>query len=255
MGMKKFGSVERLAAGSTFLLAAAVVILAVLFPSQRLSWLIAGIVGLTAIIGFLLRQLNLQTNELQGARAELDDNREDLTGLTVELTEMSLVDPLTGARNRRGYIDLVDHQMRVAAREWKKLHFVFVDIDDMKSINEEFGHTAGDSALIEIVEIIWASSRNVDVVGRMGGDEFAVALIHADDPSIVATRIAEGVAARVRDPKHPYELHVSIGIATFDPAVPETLDEMIKEARETMYAEKHAAAEARAAKLASPSLR
>lgn len=237
------------------MLVAAVSILAVLSPSQRVLWLIAGILGLAAIIGLVLRQLNLQTNELERARAELDDNREDLTGLTVELTEMSLVDPLTGARNRRGFIDLVDHQMRVAAREWKKLHFVFVDVDEMKSINEEFGHAAGDSALIEIVQIIWASSRTVDVVGRMGGDEFAVALIHADDPSIVANRIAEGVAARVRDPNHPYELHVSIGVATFDPAAPDTLDEMIKEAREAMYAEKHAAEVARAAKLASPSLR
>jgi diguanylate cyclase (GGDEF)-like protein len=253
--MKKFGSVERLAAGGTLVLVAAVMLLAVLSPSQRVAWLIAGILGLTAIIGLVLRQLNLQTNHLRMARSELDDNREDLTGLTVELTEMSLVDPLTGARNRRGFIDLVDHQMRVAAREWKKLHFVFVDIDDMKSINEEFGHAAGDAALIEIVEIIWASSRTVDVVGRMGGDEFAVALIHADDPSIVATRIAEGVAARVRDPNHAYELHVSIGVATFDPAAPDMLDEMIKQAREAMYAEKHAAEEARAKKLASPSLR
>jgi diguanylate cyclase (GGDEF)-like protein len=253
--MKKFGSVERLAAGGTLVLVAAVILLAVLSPSMRVAWLIAGMLGLAAIIGLVLRQLNLQTNYLRMARAELSDNRDDLTGLTVELTEMSLVDPLTGARNRRGFIDLVDHQMRVAAREWKKLHFVFVDVDEMKSINEEFGHGAGDAALIEIVEIIWASSRTVDVVGRMGGDEFAIALIHAEDSSIVATRIAEGVATRVRDPKHPYELHVSIGVATFDPAAPDTLDEMFKQAREAMYAEKHAAAEARAQKLASPSLR
>jgi diguanylate cyclase (GGDEF)-like protein len=253
--MKKFASVERLAGGGALLLLVAAGLASVLSPAHRLYWLTAAILGLAAIIFVLLRQLNSQTSDLQMAVSELNDNRDDLTGMTMELTELTLVDPLTGARNRRGFIDLVDHQMRVAAREWKKLHFVFVDIEEMKSINEEFGHSSGDSALIEIVEIIWASSRTVDVVGRMGGDEFAVALIHADDPSIVATRIGEGVANRVRDPNHPYELRVSIGTATFDPAAPVSLDEMLKEARESMYAEKHAAEEARAKKLASPSLR
>jgi diguanylate cyclase (GGDEF)-like protein len=253
--MKKFRSVETLAGGSTAVLLALVLILTVIAPGPRVVWLIVGILGLVAVIAALLRSMSARTGAMRAAALELEEKSEEVSALTVELTELTLIDPLTGARNRRGFIDLVEHQMRVATREWKQLHFVFVDIDEMKKVNELYGHAAGDAALIEVVEAIWTSSRTVDIVGRMGGDEFAVALIHADDPSMVVGRIQEAMRSRVRDTDHPYELRVTVGSASFDPAAPVSLDDMLRTARQAMFDQRRAAAEERVKKLASPAMR
>jgi diguanylate cyclase (GGDEF)-like protein len=253
--MKKFGSVETLAGGSAVAVLALVLILTVVSPGLRVVWLVAGILGLAAVVAFLLRAMSARRQAMRDAATELDETSEAVSALTAELTELSLVDPLTGARNRRGFIDLVEHQLKVATREWKPLHFVFVDIDDMREINDVHGHAAGDAALVEVVESIWKSSRTVDIVGRMGGDEFAVALIHADDPGIVVSRIEQVMASRVRDKDHPYELHVTVGRASFDPAAPLSLDDMFKTARQAMFDQRRIAAEERAKKLASPAMR
>ncbi|MEA2508199.1 MAG: hypothetical protein QOG21_281 [Actinomycetota bacterium] len=253
--MKKLRSVETLAGGSTVALLALVVILSVIAPGPRVVWLIAAVLGLAAVIVYLLRSISARTGAMRAAAVELEEKSEEVSALTVELTELTLIDPLTGARNRRGFIDLVEHQMRVATREWKQLHFVFVDIDEMKKVNELYGHAAGDAALIEVVDTIWASSRTVDIVGRMGGDEFAVALIHADDPSVVVGRIEQAMRSRVRDTDRPYELRVTVGSASFDPAAPVSLDDMLGAARKAMYDQRRAAAEERVKKLASPAMR
>jgi diguanylate cyclase (GGDEF)-like protein len=253
--MKKFRSAETLAGGSAVAVVALVLVLSVASPSLRTVWLIAAVLGLAAVIAFLLRDMNARTGAMRAAAAELDEKSEEVSALTAELTDLRLVDPLTGARNRRGFIDLVEHQMRVATREWKQLHFVFVDIDEMKRINEVYGHDAGDSALIEVVETIWGSSRTVDIVGRMGGDEFAVALIHADDPSVVVGRIEEAMRSRVRDTDRPYELRVTVGFSSFDPAAPLSLDDMLRKAHQAMFEQRRAAAEERVKKLASPAMR
>jgi diguanylate cyclase (GGDEF)-like protein len=253
--MKKFGRLETLAAGGACCVLGLLILLAVIAPGLRVFWLVASVVGLAVIVGVLFRQLIELSKALLLASTTLDEQSDEIQRLTVDLTELSLIDPLTGSRNRRGFMDLVEHQMKVAQREWKKLHFVFVDLDGMKAINEHYGNGGGDAALIEVVQLIWASSRTVDVVGRMGGDEFAIALIHADDPSVVAARIEAGVLSRTRDSDHPYELRVSVGVATFDPAEPITLDEMLSSAEQAMNERKQAAAEERAKRFAAPSLR
>jgi diguanylate cyclase (GGDEF)-like protein len=253
--MRKIERREQLTGGSALCVLGLLVLLIAVSPAHTVLWLVFSVAALLAIIAILLRQLTLQSNDLLRSSSELDDKSEAVQDMAMELTELVLVDPLTGSRNRRGFIDLVEHQMKVATREWKKLHFVIVNVDEMSSINDLHGHAAGDSALIEVVRIIWRSSRTVDVVGRMGGDEFAVALIHADDPSVVAARIEAEVAGRVRDSDHPYELHVSVGVATFDPAVPLSLDEILKIATASMYEKRRAAGEARAKRLSSPALR
>jgi two-component system C4-dicarboxylate transport sensor histidine kinase DctB len=253
--MKKFRSVETLAGGSAVAICALVLIVTLTDRSLRVVALIAGVVGLAAVIAILIRAMSARMGAMRDAALELDEKNEAVSALTAELYELSLIDPLTGARNRRGFIDLVEHQMRVATREWKQLHFVFVDVDEMKRINEIHGHAAGDSALVEVVEIIWGSSRTVDIVGRMGGDEFAVALIHADDPSVVVGRIEEAMRTRVRDTERPYELHVTVGFSSFDPAAPVSLDEMLRTAHQAMFDQRRAAAQKRVKKLASPAIR
>ena len=253
--MTKLGSQHKLLGGSTLAVLGLLLILVATAPTLGALWLGLAVAGLAAVIVLLFRDLARAAGEREALLQTIDDKNEEVQRLTLELTELDLVDPVTGARNRRGFIDLVEHQMKVATREWRKLHFVYVDIDQLQLINEEHGSAAGDAALVEVVETIWGSSRTVDIVGRMGGDEFAVALIHADDPSVVAERIRSVLAARVRDADHPYELHVSVGVATFDPATPISLDELFRAAHRSMYEEKRAAADARRRKLAAPNAR
>ena len=253
--MRRWGARQKLLAGSTLMLLVIPLALVAAAPGHGTLWLALSVLGLVAIVGVLFGDLSRTAQQRDALLGLVDGKDEEVQRLTVELTELDLVDPLTGARNRRGFIDLVDHQMKIAAREWRKLHFLYVDIDELELINAEHGHAAGDAALIEVVQTIWASSRNVDIVGRVGGDEFAVALIHADDPWVVADRIRRVLSARTRDADHPYELHVSVGVATFDPATPVSLDEMFRAASRSMYEERRAAAEARARKLAAPNAR
>jgi diguanylate cyclase (GGDEF)-like protein len=250
--MKKFRSAVDFVGGTSLCLVAAALLAVVLSPISPVAMLAAGIVMLGGALFFSLQRSLPQTKDLQTLSNVLVDRTEQVQQLTMELQELSLIDPLTGARNRRGFINLVEHQMRVAARAWNKVHFLFVDIDGMKLINDLYGHAAGDSALNTVVEILWASSRTVDIVGRMGDDEFAVALLNAEDPSVIASRIKAAVSGRCRTHDHPYELHVTIGIATFDPAAPVSLEDLLRTADAAIAEEKRASALARINGLTAP---
>jgi diguanylate cyclase (GGDEF)-like protein len=250
--MKKIRSAaEVLGSGALALgsLAVAAFILSPLFP---LPFLIVTIGALGGTVALLLQRFLPQAGELVVLNKALNERNIEVQTAVAGLNELSLIDPLTGARNRRGFINLVEHQMRVASREWKKLHFLFVDIDGMKMINDLYGQEAGDSALITVVETLWASSRTVDIVARMGNDEFAVALLHAEDPKVIADRIRSAISSRTRTAEHPYELHVTVGIASFDPAAPVTVEDILHDADQVIVQQKTAAALARSKGLTAP---
>ena len=95
---------------------------------------------------------------------------------------LSLSDGLTGLYNRRGLFALGEHTMRSARRRAKGLGVIYVDVDGLKDINDRFGHAQGDEALRAVADVIRASIRESDVVGRVGGDEFVV--LAEDDPDV-----------------------------------------------------------------------
>ena len=92
-----------------------------------------------------------------------------------EIREMSIRDPLTGLYNRRGLFTLVEQQLKNIARtKGSLMTLTFIDIDDMKSINDTLGHDAGDKALIDTANILRQILREADIIARIGGDEFAI---------------------------------------------------------------------------------
>lgn len=250
--MKKFRSAAELLTGGVLPLGAVAGIAFLASPILPVPLLIISILGFIGTLVLVLRNVAPQGAEVLALKDALSDRNVEVQTLAAELQELSLIDPLTGARNRRGFMNLVEHQMRVATRSWSKLHFLFVDIDGMKLINDLYGHDAGDSALMTVVEILWASSRTVDIVGRLGSDEFAVALLNAEDPAVIAARIRSAVLSRTRTPQHPYELHVTVGVATFDPAAPVTVEEMVRQADQAIVQQKADAALARTRGLTAP---
>ena len=90
------------------------------------------------------------------------------------LRNSSLKDDLTGLFNRRGLLKQAAPYFDFARRQQEKLLLLFIDLDGMKRINDEFGHNEGDNALIRTATILNRSFRSSDVIARLGGDEFTV---------------------------------------------------------------------------------
>jgi diguanylate cyclase (GGDEF)-like protein len=149
----------------------------------------------------------------------------------------ALHDPLTGLANRTLLRDRLDHALARSARESIATGVLFVDLDDFKRVNDRFGHAAGDAALKAVAERLIANVRQSDVVGRMGGDEFAVILAQVD-PGLAQSK-AEALAQAVE--AEPIEfgewsapLHLSFGVHEIAPdAEPEAI---VAAADAAMYA-------------------
>ena len=98
-----------------------------------------------------------------------------------ELRALSLTDELTGLYNRRGLITIAEKVIKVARRLKKRVLLLYADLDDLKVINDNYGHKEGDYALIAAASIFKKSARESDVIARIGGDEFVIlSMISAD---------------------------------------------------------------------------
>jgi len=114
----------------------------------------------------------------------------------IRLRRASLTDDLTQLYNRRGFLTLAEQQLRVARRQGKDVVLLYVDLDDFKKLNDQFGHAEGDRALIAVSRLLRRTVRDCDIVARMGGDEFTMLAIDADGAAarIIQRRIEERVA-------------------------------------------------------------
>ena len=154
------------------------------------------------------------------------------------LLALSLTDELTGLCNRRRFFVLTEQCLKVAVRTKKRPLLLFIDMDDLKWINDHYGHHEGDQALIGLASILKKTFRESDIIARIGGDEFVALLESTDDNSeIMITRLHENV--RDYNAKRPQQiLSISVGTAHFDPEHPISIDELLAKADALMYAEK-----------------
>ena len=135
-----------------------------------------------------------------------------------QLKSISITDELTGLYNRRGFLTLAKKQLELAARINKTMWLIYVDIDNMKWINDNLGHPEGDNALRNTANIIKQSFRESDILARIGGDEFAVVALEdskAGADSMIS-RISNDMTSFNSKEKKPYQLSVSIGIVPCD---------------------------------------
>jgi len=153
--------------------------------------------------------------------------------------QLARVDGLTGLANKRHFMDILElevHKHRRYHKE-KKLVFslLFIDVDEFKQLNDTYGHNFGDKVLQDIATIIkQAAARNTDVVGRVGGDEFAVLLPETDGngTKILCQRIVKRVDQICRDKLAG--IHISVGAITFH-TTPKNAESAIGEADSMMY--------------------
>ena len=161
----------------------------------------------------------------------------ELKMLQEELRELSLIDPLTGIYNRRGFTTLARQQIRTAQRMGKCMHLFFVDLDDLKKINDTMGHDQGDQVIREAALVLKATFRESDILGRWGGDEFSVLVMDTDEegPHAALDRLNLNLQDWNTDTVRPYKISLSTGTATFDPERPSTLESMLSQADQNMY--------------------
>jgi diguanylate cyclase (GGDEF)-like protein len=136
------------------------------------------------------------------------------------LYEMAALDPLTGVHARRFFENWMRREVRTAFRSRQAVSLLMLDMDGLKEINDGAGHLGGDQALALVGKVLRIATRENDVVGRYGGDEFAVVLPQTgmEGASRVGARLVELLRERtITMPTGPRALSGSVGIATLQP--------------------------------------
>jgi two-component system cell cycle response regulator len=155
------------------------------------------------------------------------------------LLALSLIDELTGLYNRRRFFVLAEQYLKLSARTKKKLLLLFIDMDNLKWINDHHGHNQGDQALIDLANILKKTFRESDIIARIGGDEFVVLSESTDkNGEIVLTRLYENIKDHNAKRSRCYALSISVGTTQFDPKNPVSIDELLSKADALMYAQK-----------------
>ena len=156
--------------------------------------------------------------------------------LETELREMSLSDELTGLYNRRGFLLLGGQALRDARRAGRPVSVLFFDADGLKKVNDSLGHDVGSKLLLDIATLLRVTFRGSDVVGRVGGDEFAV-ITHGRQPDLAPAlrRLDDATATPNRAGDRPYRISLSVGQVTSDPQGEESLTELLDRADAAMY--------------------
>jgi diguanylate cyclase (GGDEF)-like protein len=149
--------------------------------------------------------------------------------------ELASSDPLTGLGNYRCLLDVLEIEVQRYSRTGRPFAVVLLDLDDLKRINDRYGHLKGSEALVRLAKILSGNCRSVDTAARYGGDEFALVLPETDERAAreVATRICERLAADTDGPR----LSVSVGLAIY-PHGGAKIENLLAGADEALYAMK-----------------
>lgn len=206
--------------------------LVVRFTAIPPAYTIALTASIMAVFGFcLVIALSRRTNQLENA-----------------IRDLSLRDELTRLYNRRGFYLLAEQALRLARRSREPFFVLFVDMDNLKLINDASGHDLGSEYLRSLGELLSRNFRETDVVARLGGDEFVVGG-RADEPalSIALARLRGTAAALIEDRSAPYALEFSLGYVISEPGSNASLDQLVERADAIMYEAKRRKKQAAAA--------
>lgn len=185
------------------------------------------------------KETDYQTTYLELIRHLRDILESDLSliGAYAEMQKLAITDPLSGVNNRRGFSILAEQRIKLAQRTESQLGLLYLDIDNFKAINDEYGHGVGDDVITLIGLVLSQSVRQSDVIGRIGGDEF-VALVMYDEKEELASvkhRIAESFCSHHQLERLPV-FSVSIGITDAKPSA--SISELLDMADRDMLSKK-----------------
>ena len=158
----------------------------------------------------------------------------------LEAVQLATLDELTGLSNRRGFLLLAKHSLKLSIREKFPLVLVFMDLNQFKPINDKFGHAEGDAALVTFANLMSASFRDSDIYARLGGDEFVALLSSTSikEVEVVIDRFNKSLDAHNQQQKRGYDISFSYGIVEFNHEKQTTIEELLDEGDSLMYESK-----------------
>ena len=160
-----------------------------------------------------------------------------------QLEKRSATDALTGLLNRRGFLETLTKRFSRAADRDQAGALIYIDLDNFKAVNDLRGHEAGDRVLADLGALLQQQIRRGDLAARLGGDEFALFLAGIDGDAVrrkADSLLAAAEALKAHSVAEDQPLGLSIGVALYDPAALEAVEEVIARADRAMYAAKRA---------------
>ena len=157
-----------------------------------------------------------------------------------ELKKIAHYDTITGACNRGYGLELLQRQIKLSKRNKSPLLLAYSDLDNLKDINDEFGHEEGDRAMVQVAKLFKSILREVDIIARMGGDEFLVIFLDSslNEIPIIRERLSKELDRLNQISKKPYKIGFSTGFSYYNPSNPLPMNELIRIADQKMYEEK-----------------
>lgn len=164
-----------------------------------------------------------------------------------EVQRLAVTDDLTGLRNRRGFFEVARREVERSERTGRPLSALMLDIDGFKRVNDTYGHAIGDEVLRHLAERCRHAVRDIDIVGRYGGEEFAIVLPETDLKT--AKEIAERVRSSIGDEPFdtevgPLPIRVSVGLALLGDGPGQSVEKLLDEADTAMYLAKQSGGDA-----------
>jgi diguanylate cyclase (GGDEF)-like protein len=155
----------------------------------------------------------------------------------LETKRFSVTDPMTGILNRRAGLESVHKQMKFCERHGCSFTVCYIDLDNLKYVNDNFGHKEGDRIIITFVNLLKRALRESDVMCRLGGDEILLLLQETslEGSNSVLKRIGDSVAARNSRSSRPYRIEFSYGLAEYTLGSKLTAEELVDIADRNMY--------------------
>lgn len=183
----------------------------------------------------------------QSLEAQVLQRTEALQDAYDKIKLLSNTDELTGLLNRRGFLMMGEQALRQAQRARTTCAIIFADVDGLKHINDSLGHETGDAMIAHAARVLREVSREADLVGRLGGDEFCILSVGEDGAEHLTARLRQAFASSSEQGEAPYALAASLGSAVLPAGTGGTLEDLIAQADRNMYEDKRRRKAARAA--------
>jgi diguanylate cyclase (GGDEF)-like protein/PAS domain S-box-containing protein len=180
------------------------------------------------------REVCTEQGQLDGYEIIVEDVTKQRE-LEDHLRRQAARDPLTGLANYRHFVDVLDREIKRSMRTNREFALLFLDLDELKKLNDRYGHLKGSNALCRLADALCSCCRDIDTPARFGGDEFALILpeTNADMASLVSQRVRDRVSHDSNGPN----ISVSIGIAVY-PRDGNTIESLLRAADSELYSKK-----------------
>lgn len=179
-----------------------------------------------------------RTLELEFANAQLREEVKERKKAEEIVQQLSITDELTKLNNRRGFLLLAEQQLKLAHRVNTSVCLLYIDLDGLKQVNDMLGHEMGDRLIVDAANVLKQTFRESDVIARLGGDEFAVFVPSCGAEDDVVSRLQKNITLFNETRKNSYHLSMSIGSAIRQVDVMTSLEQMMIQADQRMYANK-----------------